>query len=155
MHVWICWHMSTQRASSENLVLSFAWKHSGWVMAEADLVFTEGPWPWELLNTTELCFVCSGKTGRGWGVPIHCTSLWCGWSGEAVLQRAARARAAHRAAGGPSQGPAAPCRGAEDLCHHAGVLCPAWQKPNCPASLFWIPPKRIQEVREFYTAGLL
>lgn len=54
--------------------------------------------------------VCPGKTGRGWGVPVHCTSLWRGRSGEAVLQGAARAGAAHRPAGGLSQGPAAPHR---------------------------------------------
>lgn len=141
IHVWNCWNMSTQRACSENPAPSFAWKRSGWVMAEVDLTTAVGPWPRERSNATELCFVCLGKIGRGWGVPVHCTSLWCGRPGEAVLQGAAGARSAHRAAGGLPQGPAAPLWGGENLCHHTAVLCATRQKPNHPASLLWLPPQ--------------
>lgn len=138
-HVWNCWHMLIQRACSENLAPSFGWKHSGWVMAEADFAFTQRSWPWELSNKTDLCFVWPGKAGCGWGVLVSCTSLWCSRSSEAVLQGAARTSDTHRAARGLSQGPAAPHWGREDLCNHAAVLCTARQKSKRPASLFRLP----------------
>lgn len=92
---------------------------------------------WEL---TKLCFVCPGKTGCRGRVPALCSSLWCGWFGEAVLQGAARACTTHRIAGSFPQGPAAAHWGGEDLCHNAAILCTARQKPMCFTSLFWLPP---------------
>lgn len=93
--------------------------------------------------TLELGFVCPGKIGCGWGVPFHCASVWCSWSGEAVLQGAAGAYAANRAARGLYQGPAASCRGRKDLSYHAAVMCAAREKPTSPALLFRFPPRCI------------
>lgn len=64
-HVWNCWHMSTQRACSENPALSFVWKRSGWVMAEVDLAFIKAPWPWERSDTTEFVLFVQAKLDAG------------------------------------------------------------------------------------------
>lgn len=79
-HAWNCWHTSTLRACSENLALSFAWKRSGWVMAKVDLVFTEGPWPSERSNTTELlCLFRQNWTLVRSACPPHSPVMWPVW----------------------------------------------------------------------------
>lgn len=39
MLAWNCLHMLKQKVCSENRVLLYAWKNSGWVLAMANLVF--------------------------------------------------------------------------------------------------------------------
>lgn len=132
-------------------------RKSGSVIRLKALRVSDGwSWPWchwiltlGTISIQQCLFcvcVCVGKTWCRRRVPIDCSSMRCGRSGEAVLQGTARACDTHRAAGSLPEGSAAPHRGGENLCNPSAVLYIARQKSKCPASLFWFSLQRFSEV---------